>query len=275
MHWSEAAREPEGTIRLAVLGEGSEAQLTAKALDGALRSAGSEAEAVTIECSVDEFGPCIERLGTLGFAGVSVGNPFKAEAAKLAKQFFVVKHAMGVANALKLGREIYAQNTEVTAFTNFVKDLKPGHALVMGSGRAARSAVISLFECGWRVRVWNRNVIRSRPFAIAFETYGKVDLASSADPVGCSLIVNATPVGAKAGEQPPVKWANAGPKTTAIDFVYRGVATEFLRSAAHRGIKTVDGRQLLVEKAALALEWWLGEPVPREPMFESIGFRKI
>ncbi|MFI5385444.1 MAG: shikimate dehydrogenase family protein [Fimbriimonadales bacterium] len=234
-----------------------------------------EAAVLPMECAVEEFHDCIGRMTELGIRGVSVYNPFKSEAAKLAKQFFVVKHAMGVANALKLGPEIYAQNTEATAFTNFVKDLKPGLALVMGSGRAARSAVISLFDCGWRVRVWNRNLIRSRPFAVAFETYGKVELASSADPAGCSLVVNATPVGTKAGEQPPVKWMSAGPRTTAIDFVYRGVATEFLRSASQRGFKTVDGRQLLVEQAALALEWWLGEAVSREPMFEAIGFHAL
>jgi len=133
---------------------------------------------------------------------------------------------------------------------------------------------MSLFECGWRIRVWNRHVIRSRPMAMAFETYGKIDLASQADPAGCSLVVNATPIGTKAGEQPPVKWTSAGSRTTAIDFVYRGVATEFLRSAAQRGFRTVDGRELMVEQAALALEWWLSQPVPREPMYDAIGFRK-
>lgn len=272
MHWSELEPNEDNRLRLAVLGSGGDVQLTVDALRGAV---GESAEVEAIECGVDEFLQCIERLTAAGFKGASICNPFKPEAAKLAKQFFIVRHGLGVANALKLGPEIYAQNTEVAAFTSKIKDLKPGLALVMGSGRAARSAVMSLFECGWRIRVWNRNIIRSRPFVMAFETYGKVDLSSQPDPFGCSLIVNATPLGAKAGEQPPVRWTNSVPKTTAIDFVYRAVATEFLRSASQRGFKTVDGKELLVEQAALALEWWLGEPVSREPMFEAIGFRKL
>lgn len=257
------------------MGEGLELEMHTDAFRGALREMKVESQVTPVECTPEEFHDCIDKLTECGFKGASICNPFKAEAAKLSKQFYMVKHGLGVANALRLGKEIYAQNTEVPAFTSKIKDLKPGLALVMGSGRAARSAVMSLFDCGWRIKVWNRNLIRSRPFAVAFETYGKVELASSADPVGCSLIINATPIGAKAGEQPPVKWTSAGPRSTAIDFVFRGVATEFLRSAAQRGFKTVDGRELLVEQAAQALEWWIYQDVPREPMFEAIGFRRV
>lgn len=273
-NWNEATILSGKRIRLAVLGDGSDAELTATAFEGALAAMKIGGQVSLLACRPEEFKQCVAHLTALGFDGAGISNPFKAEAAHLAPQFFVVRQGLGVANAIKLGKEIYAQNTEVTAFADKIKPLKPGMALVMGSGRAARSAAMALFECGWRIKVWNRNVIRSRPFAVAFETYGKVELASTADPAGCSLIVNATPLGAKAGEMPPVKWNTAGPRTSVIDFVYRGVATEFLRSASKLGFKTVDGRELLVDQARLALEWFLGEPVPPEPMFEAIGFRK-
>jgi len=275
MHWSEVGPAPDVGLRLAAVGEGREVGLVARAIHEATHHLQVEAEAPAVECGSDEFTACIARLTECRFRGAFIGNPFKPEAAKLAKQFFVVRHGLGGANALKLGKDVYAQNTEVPAFTNLIRDLKPGLALVMGSGRAARSAVMSLFDSGWRVRVWNRNIIRSRPFAVVFEAYGKVELVPQPDPIGCSLIVNATPVGARPGEQPPINWTQAAKNTTAIDFVYRGVPTEFLRSAALRGFKTVDGRELLVEQAALALEWWLGEPVPRVSMFQAIGFRKL
>ena len=274
MYWSEVGPAPEVSLRLAAIGEGTDMSLTVRAIREAIIRAGSEGEVLAVECAVEEFPVCIDRLTECGFRGAFIGNPLKPEAAKLAKQFFVVRHGLGGANALKLGKDVYAQNTEVPAFSNLVRDITPGLALVMGSGRAARSAVMSLFENGWRVRVWNRNIIRSRPFAIAFETYGKVELVPQPDTIGCSLIVNATPIGARPGEQPPINWTQAAKNATAIDFVYRGVPTEFLRSAALRGFKTVDGRELLVEQVALALEWWLGEAVPREPMLEAIGFRR-
>lgn len=273
MHWREVGDGREGLLRIAVLGDDPEVHPIADCLRFALRELRQEAEVCLVESAPEEFRDCISHLHSKGFAAASIGNPLKVEAAKAATQFFLVKQAMGVANALKLGSSIYAQNTEVQAFASAIADIKPGTALVMGSGRAARTAVISLFEKGWRVKVWNRNVLRSKPFVVAFETYGKVELLSSPDPAGCSLIVNATSLGRKAGEQPPVKWEAASPRTTAIDFVHRQVATEFLRSASSRGFRTIDGRSLLVEQAALALEWWIAGPVPRQAMFEAIGFK--
>src|SRR5438045_2563588 len=140
MHWSEVSRRV-GPFRIAVLGDGSDFDLTSKSLAAAAATIRADVEISPLQCLEGEFQQCVAHLTHQGIQGVSVCNLFKAEAAKLAKQFYVVKHGLGVANALRLGMEIYAQNTEVPAFTAKVRDLKPGLALVMGSGRAARSAV--------------------------------------------------------------------------------------------------------------------------------------
>jgi shikimate 5-dehydrogenase len=208
------------------------------------------------------------------FKGISVGNPHKPVAAKLAMQFFIVKHSLGVANALQLGDNIFAQNTEVPGFRRLINDIPPATALVLGSGRAARSAIMGLFEAGWQVKLWNRNLLRSKPMVSLFLRYGKIETAHLADPSGCTLIVNATTVGRKAGEQPPIEWRFSRPRTTVVDFVYRNVATEFLRSGVRLGFKTVDGRELLVEQAAFTIEWWLQKPCPREPMLAAINYHK-
>jgi shikimate dehydrogenase len=276
MQWQDLRPDSSGKLRIAVVGEGDDFDLLPKAFSLALREMGIDCDVVAISPTAEEFKEAVPYLSECGFKGVSVCNPLKAEAAKLAKDYFTVRHGLGVANALTLGGpNVYAQNTEVAAFNHAISGLTPATALVLGSGRAARSAVQSLFESGWKVRLWNRNVIRSKPFVALFEYYGKVETVSQADPTGCNLIVNATPLGIKAGEQPPVIWTHAKPRSAAIDFVYRSVATEFLRSAAQRGFKTYDGRELLVEQAALALEWWTGKTVPREPMLHAVGFRKI
>jgi shikimate dehydrogenase len=274
MNWPDAP-SCHGRFDLAVLGEGTDVDLLLPALKAALRAKAPDAIVARLHCDTADFPSCIAHLQSLGYKGASVGNPLKPEAAKLARDFFVVRHGLGVANALTLSTHIYAQNTEVPAFTAKIASLPPGAALVLGSGRAARSAVQSLFENGWKVRLWNRSVARSKPFVSLFEYYGKVEPVSTADPTGCSLIINATPLGAKAGEEPKVQWERAKPLSTAIDFVYRIVATEFLRKAAQRGFRTVDGRELLVEQAALALEWWTGAEVPRQPMLDAVGLKKL
>lgn len=264
--------EPEpqqGRRKIAIVGDEAECHLS----QAAFRAVAPAIEFVSFNPTVEEFDSLIKRLTEQGFAGASIGNPHKAAAAKLAVDYFRMRQGLGVANALKLGVHVVAQNTEVPGFGHFTASLPVGTALVLGSGRAARSALQALSEQGWKIRLWNRNVIRSKPLVAFFEYYGKIESISQADPTGCSLIVNATTLGAKAGEQPPVLWDKAKPRTTCIDFVFRGVATEFLRSAAALGFHTVDGRELLAERAALALEWWTGVTVPRQPMRVAVGLK--
>lgn len=273
MHWSEVGPSDESRFRLAVMGEAPDSQLLTQAFTAGLASVGVSGEVVLLDCEREEFISAVPHLQGAGFSAVSVGNPHKPIAAKLATRFFIVKHSLGVANALSLGEEIYAQNTEVPAFRQIIADLPPATALVMGSGRAARSAIMGLFESGWNVKLWNRNLTRSKPMISLFVRYGQVQTVHQADPSGCTLIVNATPLGRRAGEELPLLWKYAKPRTTLVDYVYRNVATEFLRAGARHGFKLVDGRQLLIEQAAFALEWWLQKPVSRGPMLDAIGFK--
>lgn len=274
MDWHELGPDSQGRLRIAVVGEGADASLIPGILTAALKEMGVASQVVSLVARPEEFDGCVNHLRDSGFKGISVGNPHKPMAAKLASDFYLVKHSLGVANALTLGPRITAQNTEVPAFQHLIADITPATALVMGSGRAARSVVMGLFEAGWRVKLWNRNALRSRPFLTLFQRYGKIEMATQADPSGCAMIVNATPLGVKAGEQPPVTWTHARPHSVAVDLTYRQVATEFLRGAMQRGFKVIDGRELVVEQAALALEWWTGAKAPREPMRRAAGLIK-
>jgi len=256
------------------VGEPPDSEILTKVLRAGFDSIDTNAEVILLDCEREQFPDCVAHLNGLKFKGISVGNPHKPVAAKLATQFFIVKHALGVANALTLGDNIFAQNTEVPGFRRLIAELPPATALVMGSGRAARSAVMGLFESGWHVKLWNRNLLRSKPLVSLFLRYGKIETAHTADPSGCTLVVNATTVGKKAGEQPPLIWKHARPRTTIVDFVYRAVATEFLRSGAQLGFNTIDGKELLVEQAAYAIEWWMQKPCQREPMLAAINFHK-
>lgn len=272
MHWREVGASEQA--RYAVIGDPPDCHLQILALAAGFKSLEVDADFLLLECERDEFVDCIEYLKAVGFKGVSVGNPHKPVAAKLATQFFIAKHSLGVANTLSLESSVFAQNTEVPAFQKLIKDVPPGTALVLGSGRAARSAIMGLFDTGWQVKLWNRNLQRSMPLVSLFLRYGKIVPVTHPDPSGCSMIVNATPIGRKAGEQPPVIWRYARPKTTLVDYGYRTVPTEFLRAGQRMGFKTVDGRELLVEQAGFAVEWWLQQPCPREPMLEAIGFKR-
>lgn len=261
-------------MKLAVVGGKLDDSLLPSVLKAGLASMGVQGEVRSLEVSESEFEACVAAMQEAGYIGAAIAPPHKVAAARLAQRFFTVRHAMGLASVLKFENGIWGQNNEVPAVQGLVQHLEPATALVMGAGSGGRVVAVALMEQGWKVRVWNRNGMRSRLLQTTLKAFGEVELASSANPTGCSLIVNATTLGKRAGEKPPVEWSFIRRGTTVMDMVYRRVPTELLRDAQLRGLPTIDGRQVVVEKAALSLEWWLGKPVDRVPMNEAASLRR-
>lgn len=257
---------PHGHLGIAVIGDGAEVALVAELQKVGLQAMSLPAVVSKVETKVEDLQIDLQKLLDLGYRGVNVGNPYKAGAARLAAHFYVVKHSLGAANALMLDGGVFAQNTEVTSFMKTLQDLTPGTALVLGAGHSARTVAMGLLQSGWKVRVWSRSALKARPMLTLLQRHGSIELVPSPDPVGCNLIVNATPLGLRIGELPPLNWNHVPRGAIIYDLVVRRVNTELIRAANLRGLKTVDGREMVVEQAAQALEWWTGREAPRSAM---------
>jgi shikimate dehydrogenase len=273
MHWSEVVPDQNAGIRIAAVSQGVDMTYVQAVTLAAFASSGARAQFLSFDLPRTEFDACIQHLKDSGFRGVLVSNPFKVDAARLAERFWVSKFALGVANSLLLDKGIFAQNSEVPAITSCVSAVERGTALVMGTGHAARSVITGLLDANFQIKLWNRNVNKTKILKSLLERYGDITLATSPDPSGCKLVVNATPLGTKLGECPPVLWERMLPRTVCFDLVFRRVPTDFLRNAASRGLKTIDGRELLVEQSGLCLEWFLGTRINREPMRLAAGLK--
>ncbi len=270
MNWRDVRAREGFDYRIGFISQGVDNEMVLGVYRSAFKELGLNAEIIEIEPDAPEFDEAVHQLKDSGFRAAAVGNPHKVLAARIGEKFFMARESVGVANALMFETDIYARNTEVTALINTIAPFEPGKALVMGTGQVARSVCMALFQAGWKIRSWNRNAMKTRVLQTTFKRYGEIELATSADPSGCRLAVNATPVGAKAGEMPPLVWNHVVPKTVICDLVIRRVPTELLRAAALRGLKTIGGRELMVEQAALAIEWWTGSDAPREAMKASL-----
>lgn len=273
--WQDLSTRSDGQLRLAAIGHGVDLSAYPSMQCAALDAIGISAQVVPLDVERPEFESAIRHLQSIGFRGATIANPHKVDAARISERFWVVQHGLGVANSLLFDKGIFAQNTEVPGIMKLLKPHEPAQALVMGTGHAARSVVLALLETGWKVKIWNRNLNKTRTMVTLFMRQGKVELAPNPDPTGCRLIVNATPLGVKLGEKTPLQWTYAQPKCICFDLVYRRVPTEFLREATNRGFKAIDGRELMVEQSALALEWWVGREVPRDPMRLAVGLRPV
>jgi shikimate dehydrogenase len=88
------------------------------------------------------------------------------------------------------------------------------------------------------------------------------------------LLVNTTPIGMSPHTaQSPLeeKIMDLLPgQAIAYDLVYNPSPSKFLHQAQERGIKTIDGLEMLARQGAIALEIWLQQSVPGEVMLNSL-----
>ena len=206
-------------------------------------------------------------LGAAGFAGANVTIPHKAAALALADEAGEAAAAIGAANTLTFadGR-IHADNTDAPGLLAAIGEPVSGRsALVLGAGGSARAAVWALLGAGaGDVMVWNRTPARAE--ALCAELGGRPISA----PEPADLLVNCTSVGMDAADETfkelPIDADGLSAHCVLVDLVYADPETTLTGVATDRGLRTIDGLEVLVRQGALSLERWTGRTAPIETM---------
>ena len=133
-------------------------------------------------------------------------------------------------------------------------------ALLVGAGGAGSAIAIALLEAGVRELVVH-DADDSRGTALvdllAARGNGQV-VAGAADPAGCDLVFNATPMGMEAGDPLPVDAAMLTPSMFVGDVIAGHDVTPFIRAAQATGCKTADGGHMVEAVQDLMADFMLG-----------------
>jgi shikimate dehydrogenase len=202
--------------------------------------------------------------------GLNVTVPFKEDALAVADSASSRTLAAGAANQLVFepGGEIAADNTDgvglLAAFAAQAGGFDPaaGPAAIFGAGGAARGAAATLLGAGCPdVRIVNRTAARARDLVEAVGG-GRVvsDTAAALD--GAATVINATSLGLGGGDGPVTDFSAAPAGAVVMDMVYRPLRTPFLEGAAARGLRTVDGLEMLIGQARPSFAAFFGAPAP-------------
>jgi shikimate dehydrogenase len=188
---------------------------------------------------------------------VNVTIPHKGAALRLATDASPAARAIGAANTLTFADGgVHADNTDAPGLLRALGEPAPGSALVLGAGGTARAAAFVLAHAGARVAV----LARTRGAA---ETLGRDLGARVIDaPVAADVLVNATPLGLRAGDELPIEAGALAAFACVVDFPYRDGGTALAAAARAAGCRVVDGLELLVAQGALSFERWTGRPAP-------------
>lgn len=151
-------------------------------------------------------------------------------------------------------------------------------AQIIGAGGAARAAIEGASLAGYfQLEIFNRSLERAQETAAqaSISRRNAYDLAELKPlPTGgehpfagydCHyLIINASPMGMAGYPPVPIDLCAYPADTVVFDMVYAPLETQLLVAARERGLRTIDGLEMLVAQASAAFEIFFGQPAPRQ-----------
>jgi shikimate dehydrogenase len=241
----------------------------------AFRTAGIDAVYHAARTPPHALEAAIAGLRRPNILGANVTIPHKQVVADLVDALDATAAAVGALNVIVREEDgsLRAYNTDVAGFTAplDLDELEGASVVVLGSGGAARAAGFALLESRpvqitFAARSMARAEMMVRDLATLAPATSLVVMAlTEAAPAirEAALVVNATPVGMHphTGDS-PVSGDLFREGQTVYDLIYNPRPTLFLREAAARGARTVDGLEMLLGQAAVAFRLWTGVEMP-------------
>ncbi len=250
-----------------------------------------------IRVSPAELSSYVDQVRRGELAGANVTIPHKQHVLDFVDDVDPMARLCGAANTLVRADDgrVVAHNTDVEALARMIRADHPtagGTAIVLGSGGAARGAIVALALGAGFTRV----VVRARSYAnpslrddlprdlgarlAAAGARCAIELASlvpdaTVERVATSIVqtTSAGMAGADAGDvvASAVDWGSLPPAASAIEVVYAPPDTPFVRAAEATGLVVRRGAEMLVTQGAVAFELWLGVAAPYDAMRSALA----
>lgn len=250
-----------GRVRVfAILGDPVLHSLSPLMYNAAFRALGLPATYVPVRCSARDLPGLLGGLARSGGGG-NVTVPHKELAARLVQDASETAREVGACNTFwRHADRVRGDNTDVEGVLAALGELgvAGGRWLVAGTGGGARAVVAAAKRAGASVAIRSREPGRAEDFARWALERG----VPAAEPASCEVLVNATPLGLRSGDAPPIPDEAAPAASVALDLVYARGGTRWMQSCLERGLRAADGRTMLVAQGAGAFRRWFPEVSP-------------
>ena len=264
---------------LAVLGDPVAQSLSPAMHNAAIAALGLDAVFVALRASPADLETVVQGLLAAGGAAC-VTVPHKQAAAELLDEPSELVRRTGACNTIgERDGAVLGDNTDVTGIAAEARRLLGGRAVrravILGTGGSARAAAVAIGDAwsGADVAVVSRDGARGAEFAGWAEGAGvRCRVWGAGSDETADLIVNATPVGLRQDDPPPMAaetLRRVGPAAV-LDLVYARGGTKLVREAASVGATAADGRGVLVAQGAAAFRLFLGVEPPAEIMRAAV-----
>jgi shikimate dehydrogenase len=226
-----------------------------------------------LDVGPEDLATAVAGLRALGFRGFNVTMPHKEEILPLLDGVDAAARLSGAVNTVVVeGDRLLGTNTDGSGFMEACAEAGVAFAgarvLVVGAGGAAAAICVAVLGAGagyvgllnrsaWRAEELKQRLGSAFPRAeISVHPAGEPERAA----LGADVIVNATYLGMKDGDPPPVPRECLAEGMAVCDAVYRrGTETRLVRLARERGLATVSGGRMLIYQGVQAQRLWTGK----------------
>jgi shikimate dehydrogenase len=179
-----------------------------------------------------------------------------------------VRERIGAVNTIasETGGPLIGTNTDAGGFLQpLLRDKWKGQsAVIIGTGGAARAILFALTSLGVPdITIMARDAARGQALLDHGGTKGRVIGMGDALPA-TDLLVNSTSLGMVGQPVLDLDLTPLPESATVYDIVYAPLETGLLKAARARGLKTLDGLEMLIGQAALAFDIFFDAQAPRE-----------
>lgn len=214
------------------------------------------------EIERENIAPALYGLKVLKAKGVNVTIPYKVDVMDYMDKLSAEAERIGAVNTVAFENNILSgYNTDYFGFGEALKnaeiEVKNKGFAILGTGGASKAVVQYLIDNNAGKIVYisrNPDKAQNNYPNIRIVSYKDLDSLYNMD-----AIINCTPL----GMHPDLHASPVDPKVlsnfkAAVDLIYNPEETQFLKSAASLGLKTLNGLYMLVAQAAASQEIWNG-----------------
>jgi shikimate dehydrogenase len=216
----------------------------------------------------------LQGAATLGFRGLNVTIPHKEVALGLCQPDALAREVGAVNTLIFDGARLRGINTDVHGFRMMMAEAgvppsfdRPGRAVILGAGGAARAVAVALRSAGYTdLVVVSRNAtpVTVGGVALAVQRWEILPRLLS----GADLLVDATPRGLDP-ESPAIDLTGLPEHAVVLDLAV-AAATRLTDHAQARGLRSATGASMLLHQGAASLEAWSGVAAPVEIMRDAL-----
>jgi shikimate dehydrogenase len=221
----------------------------------AFRDRGLDIVAVSIDVAPEEMPSLVRGLkGWRNLVGIGVTMPHKESIATICDEVVGLAKAMKAVNLIRRetdGRFI-GTNNDGTGFLAGLRqtgfDLTGKRVLLVGTGGAGTAIAFNLAEAGVGALVLsNRTTARAEQVAARVtEAFPSASIAvGPPDPAGFDLVINATSLGMREGDELPLDVSRLSPEMIVADVIVTPARTKLLEAAERCGCRIQPGLPML------------------------------